>query len=64
MDRIAATQRPRQKENGFLNVRRQIQQVQDLADPRAADVAQHRKVRMIADRAYPQQTIEPNGQGH
>ena len=51
LDRIPATLGTRQEKQFLLDVRRQAQQVHDLADPRAAHVSKVRQLRMTAHRA-------------
>ena len=44
-DRIAAALRPGQEEDGFLNVRRQMQEIHDLADTGLRHMAQAGQLR-------------------
>jgi hypothetical protein len=56
-DRVAAFFGARQKQERFLNLRRELQQVHDLGDAGAADVAQPRQVGLIRDLAFLDQPV-------
>ncbi len=61
-DRIAAALGRRQKQQRFLEVRGQIQQVHDLAHPRPRHMTQRRQRAIIADLTRPNQAIESQRQ--
>src|SRR4051812_21643328 len=54
----------RQEEQLFLNLRREMIQLQDLAEPRPAHLPGLGQFPTISDRALPKQTVEANRQRH
>ena len=60
--RIISLRHRRQRQDLFLNVWRQIQQIHDLCQPRPAHVPQPRRVGVVANLAIPDQFLDPVGQ--
>jgi hypothetical protein len=54
----------REKKDLFLNVRREIEQFHDLRHAGSRNVAAPGQVRVVANRSLPNQSLEPDGEGH
>jgi len=63
-DRVAAMLSQRQEEDGLLDIGREAEQVHDLGDAGAGDVAQPGDLGIVVDLAALQEIVRPDGQGH
>lgn len=62
--RVSAARDRRHKEDGLLQVGREVQEIHDLRHAGAGDVTNGSEVRLRAHRSFPNEAIEPDRQCH